>query len=43
MTRHLFDRLLHSFVVYGYLDGPIRKVRETVRFTSSPAELAVIG
>jgi hypothetical protein len=40
---NLFGRLLHSFVVYGYLDGPIGKVRETDRFTSSSAELAVIG
>ncbi len=43
LALNLFGRLLHFIVVYGYLDAAIGKVLERVRFSSSPAELAVIG
>jgi hypothetical protein len=43
LALNLFGRLLHSLVVYGYLNAYKEKVRETVRFRSSSAELAVIG
>jgi hypothetical protein len=43
LALNLFGRLLHSLLVYGYLNAYNEKLRETVRFSSSSAELAVIG